>query len=99
MRIVDAAEPAPVSPASGPAWDAVAASIVDAFPDAAVAPYIMLQASDSRHFSEISPNVYRFLPFDLRQDELESIHGIDEHIRTSTYARSIAFFDALIGRL
>ena len=60
---------------------AFAASIGDVFPDAAVSPYVMLQASDSRHFAAISENVYRFLPFDLRQDELQSIHGVDERIR------------------
>jgi carboxypeptidase PM20D1 len=99
VRVIDGADPAPVSPASGRAWDAIAASIGEAFPDAAVAPYVMLQASDSRHFAAISDHVYRFLPFDLRQAELESIHGLDERIRVSTYARAITFFDALIGRL
>lgn len=99
VRLLDGSEPAPVSPASGPAWDAIAASIGEVFPDAAVAPYIMLQASDSRHFAAISDRVYRFLPFDLRQDELQSIHGLDERIRVSTYARAMAFFDDLVGRL
>lgn len=99
VRLVDGADPAPVSPASGPAWDAISASIVEVFPDAAVAQYVMLQASDSRHFAAISDRVYRFLPFDLRQEELESIHGIDERIRVSSYARAVAFFDALVGRL
>lgn len=99
VRVLDGAEPAPVSPADGPAWDAISASIREVFPDAAVAPYVMLQASDSRHFATISDRVYRFLPFDLRQEELQSIHGIDERIRVATYRRAIAFFDALVGRL
>src|SRR5690606_38925674 len=99
VRLIDGADPAPVSPASGPAWEAITASIGETFPDAVVAPYVMLQASDSRHFARISDRVYRFLPFDLRQEELESIHGIDERIRVSTYTRAIAFFDALLGRL
>lgn len=99
VRVIDGADPAPVSPASGAAWDAIAASIGEAFPEAAVAPYVMLQASDSRHFAAISDHVYRFLPFDLRQDELQSIHGVDERIRVSTYRRAIVFFDALVGRL
>jgi carboxypeptidase PM20D1 len=99
VRLIHGADPAPVSPASGPAWEAISASITEVFPDAVVAPYVMLQASDSRHFAAISDRVYRFLPFDLRQEELESIHGIDERIRVSTYARAIAFFDALVGRL
>ena len=99
LRVLDGADPAPVSPSSGPAWDAIAASIGEVFPDAAVAPYVMLQASDSRHFAAISDRVYRFLPFDLRQEELQSIHGIDERIRVATSHRAIAFFDALVGRL
>lgn len=99
VRLLEGADPAPVSPSEGPAWDAIAASIREVFPDAAVAPYVMLQASDSRHFSAISENVYRFLPFDLRQEELESIHGIDERIRVSTYRRAIDFYTALVGRL
>ena len=99
VRVLEAADPAPVSPSEGPAWDVIAESIREVFPDAAVAPYVMLQASDSRHFARISDHVYRFLPFDLRQEELESIHGIDERIRVATYRRSIAFFDALVGRL
>lgn len=99
VRVLEGSDPAPVSAAEGRGWDAVADSIREVFPDAAVAPYVMLQASDSRHFAGISRSVYRFLPFDLRQDELQSIHGIDERIRVSTYRRSIAFFDTLIGRL
>ena len=99
VTVLEGNDPAPVSPAHGPAWEAVTASVNDAFPDASVTPYVMLQATDSRHFAEIANNVYRFLPFDLRQDELESIHGIDERIRTATYRRSVAFFEALIGRL
>ncbi|TPW91742.1 M20/M25/M40 family metallo-hydrolase, partial [Schumannella luteola] len=99
VRVIEGWDPAPVSPADGPAWEAISASIGDAFPEAAVAPYVMLQASDSRHFAAISEHVYRFLPFDLRQEELQSIHGIDERIRVSTYHRAIAFFEALVARL
>ncbi|TXK17333.1 M20/M25/M40 family metallo-hydrolase [Homoserinibacter sp. GY 40078] len=99
VRVLEGNDPPPVSRAEGPEWEALVASILEVFPDAAVAPYVMLQASDARHASRISENVYRFLPFDLRQDELDTIHGIDEHIRVSTYRKAIAFFDALIGRL
>lgn len=99
VRMLDGVDPAPVSPASGAGWEVLSDSIRKVFPEAVVAPYVMLQASDSRHFATISTSVYRFLPFDLRQGELESIHGVDERIRVSTYLRSIAFFDELVGRL
>lgn len=99
VRVLEGWDPAPLSPASGDGWDAISAAIQDSFPGAAVAPYVMLQASDARHFAAISDRVYRFLPFDLRQEELISIHGIDERIRVSTYRRAIAFYYALVGRL
>lgn len=99
LTVLDASEPADVSPASGNAWDVISESITEVYPDAAVAPYVMLQASDSRHFTRISNRVYRFLPFDLRQDELDAIHGVNERIRVTSYHRAIAFFDALISRL
>jgi carboxypeptidase PM20D1 len=61
-----------------------------------VTPYVMLQASDSRHFAAISDGVYRFLPFDLRASERATLHAIDESIRVSTYLGGIAFFRRLL---
>lgn len=99
IRVVYGNDPAPVSPHTGPEWELLAAAITDTFPDTIVAPYIMLQASDSRHFATISPTVYRFLPFDLTLAERGTLHAKDESIRVSTYLRGIRFFDRLIGAL
>ena len=99
VNVVYGADPAPVSPSHGAAWNTLAAAIDDVFPGALVTPYVMLQASDSRHFARISENVYRFLPFDLSAAERGTLHAKDESIRVSTYLRAIAFFDRLIGAL
>ena len=99
VRVAYGSDPAPVSPSSGPAWDRLATVIGEVFAGAVAVPYVMLQASDSRHFSAISEHVYRFLPFDLSAGERAALHAIDESIRVSTYLRGIDFFDALIGRL
>jgi carboxypeptidase PM20D1 len=99
VNVVYGVEPAPVSPSHGPAWDTLSAAIDDIFPGALVTPYVMLQASDSRHFAEISEHVYRFLPFDLSAAERGTLHAKDESIRASTYLRAIRFFDRLIGAL
>jgi carboxypeptidase PM20D1 len=99
VRLVYGSDPAPVSRSEGPAWQLLSDAITDTFPGAVVTPYVMLQASDSRHFAAISDGVYRFLPFDLTAAERGALHAIDESIRVSTYLRGIAFFRRLIARL
>jgi len=99
VRLVYGSEPAPVSRSEGPVWQLLADAITDTFPGSVVTPYVMLQASDARHFAQISDGVYRFLPFDLTTAERGALHAIDESIRVSTYLRGIAFFRRLISAL
>jgi carboxypeptidase PM20D1 len=96
VRAVSGSEPSPVSRSEGPTWQLLSDAITDVFPTAVVTPYVMLQASDSRHFATISDGVYRFLPFDLRTEERATLHAIDESIRVSTYLRGIAFYRRLV---
>lgn len=92
-------DPSPVSPSDGPEWERLTAAIAEVFPDAVPAPYVMLQASDSRHFTRISDTVYRFLPFEITAEERATLHAIDESIGVDNWLRGIRFFDALIARL
>ena len=43
--------------------------ITATYPDVIVTPYVMLGASDSRHFTRICDAVYRFTPFEMSADE------------------------------
>lgn len=99
VRVAYGSDPSPASPSDGPEWERLAGVIAEVFPDAIVAPYVMLQASDSRHFTRISDTVYRFLPFDITAAERGTLHAIDESIRVSTWKRAIDFYDRLIARL
>ena len=99
VRVVYGSEPSPVSRSDGPVWQLLSDAISDTFPGVIVTPYVMLQASDSRHFATISDGVYRFLPFDLRASERATLHAIDESIRVSTYLRGIAFYRRLLQDL
>ena len=92
-------DPSPVSPSDGAVWDRLTDVIGARFPGTVVAPYVMLQASDSRHFARISDTVYRFVPFELTAAERGTLHAMDESIDVDDWTRGIAFYDALIGRL
>lgn len=96
VEAVDASEPSPVSPADGPEWDRLAGAIGAVHPRAVVTPYIMLGASDGRHFTGICDAVYRFTPFELSAEERGALHARDERIHVATWQRGIAVYTALL---
>ena len=90
-------DPSPVSPWRGEPWRRVSAAVASALGDEVVAtPYLQLGASDSRWFTAISDNVYRFAPFRLTASEREALHAHDERIRVDVWLRGIGFYRDLI---
>ena len=61
-------------------------------------PYIMTGASDSRYFDNISDNCFRFLPFLIDEQQLNSIHGVNENVDLSkrSFIIAIAIIFALM---
>ncbi|QNE37579.1 M20/M25/M40 family metallo-hydrolase [Leifsonia shinshuensis] len=96
IEAIDANEPSPVSPTTGPEWEAVARGITEVHPDAVVTPYIMLGASDGRHFTAISDAVYRFTPFEMSGEERGTLHARNERIQVATWLRGIRFYEGVL---
>ena len=59
-------------------------------------PYIMTGASDSRYFDNISDNCFRFLPFLIDEQQLNSIHGVNENVDLSTLAPAVHYYRILM---
>ena len=66
------------------------------FPDAIVTPYLVVGGTDSRFYSEISPNLYRFAPFRFSAEDRERIHGTNERVAIETLGRAVGFYMSLI---
>jgi carboxypeptidase PM20D1 len=99
IDVLQSSEPSPTSPTSGPQWNIMRETIGAAYPSAIATPYVMLGATDSRHFTRICDAVYRFSPFEMSTEERGTLHAINERIHVSTWLRGIEFFRDLIGRL
>lgn len=104
VELLDAGEPTPVSPYStaeeaDPAFDLVASTIGEVFPDAVPTPYLVMYATDSRHFYRVTDRVYRFAPFRMTRAQRESIHAAEEHLRVEDYLDGITWYRRLIERL
>lgn len=85
-------EPSPISRTDCAGWERVANAVAGTWQGCLVAPYLMVQCSDSRHYGEISDRVYRFSAMDLTAEERHTIHGNDEHIRLEVIERAVEFF-------
>ena len=61
-----------------------------------VAPYLVLGATDARHFYHLSDNVYRFMMVRLTPETLKGFHGINEKIAVKDYLQAIQFYYAML---
>jgi carboxypeptidase PM20D1 len=99
LEVVDANEPSPVSPSDGPAYDLIAGTVEAVFPDAVVAPYVMMAATDARFFTTLCPRVYRFTPFRMTRAQRESIHSYDERIGVDDLLAGVDWYRRLLEDL
>ncbi len=96
ITVLESFEPSPISETDCPAWDKVASAVANTWRGCIVAPYLMVQCSDSRHYGKISNHVYRFSAMDLTAEERATIHGNNERIRLETAAKAVEFYIRLM---
>ncbi len=85
-------EPSPVSSVDSEAFSHLHRAIKATFPEAIVAPSMVLGATDSRHFVPIADNVFRFKPARVEREDLKRYHGVNERIAVSNYAEFVRFY-------
>jgi carboxypeptidase PM20D1 len=99
VSLVSGDEPSPVSPTDDAAYALLESTTADVFPGTVAVPYVMLAATDSRHFHRVWPRVYRFTPFRMSDAQRASIHGVDERIGVRDLLDGVAWYRRLIEQL
>ncbi len=89
-------EPSPVSDTTSLAFAAIEKSVSQVFTDTAVSPGLVLGGTDSKHYTTISDNCYRFAPFVFGPEEPARIHGTNERIPVQGYIKAIQYYCRLI---
>jgi carboxypeptidase PM20D1 len=90
------AEPSPVSSTDSETFRTLERTIRSVVPDVLVAPYLVVVVTDARHYSDLSRDVFRFLPLRLAQADLERMHGTDERIAIREYETAIRTYRQLV---
>lgn len=88
--------PSKVSSIESEGYGIINKTIKQVFRETLTAPNLVIAATDSRHFGDISENVYRFVPYHINQDNISTFHGIDERILVADYENAIRFYRQLI---
>lgn len=85
-------EPSPVADTDSEAFARLHRAVSATFPDAIVAPSLVLGATDTRHFIGIADNLFRFLPARLAREDLKRYHGVDERLAVANYGEFVRFY-------
>lgn len=99
MKITTSIPPSKVSSTTTSGFKVIEKSIRQVFPGTYVAPSLMIAGTDSKHYTEISPNIYRFLPIRLEKSDLSRIHGENERIKIQDYKNVVRFYYMLMQNL
>jgi len=96
VEVLEGREPSPMTDINGQAYQYLAQTIRQVFPDTKPSPYVMLGGTDCRFFSHISKGALRFSPIRMHQKELSKMHGHNESIRIATLVEAVRFYQTII---
>ena len=88
--------PSAISCFSCSQFKTIEGAVKKVFPTAVVGPGLVTGGTDSRHFKDLTENIYRFLPIIVGSEDVEGFHGKNEKISIENYNRMIEFYKTLI---
>lgn len=92
-------EASKVAPTASAQYQTLARTIREVFPDALVAPGLMVAGTDSVHYEPVSDHIFKFSPIRAGGADLSRFHGTNERLSVSNYADAIRFYRRLIPQM
>ncbi|MFD2516061.1 M20/M25/M40 family metallo-hydrolase [Pontibacter locisalis] len=88
--------PSPVTATNTQVFESLRKAIVDNFENVLVVPALFPGSTDSKHYTNLTDNIFRFAPQVVNRKNAQLIHNVDERLAIDVYERSITFYDSLI---
>lgn len=84
--------PGKISDTSSAGFKKIQRTISAIAPDLVVAPFLLVALTDSRFFTDVADDIYRFNLVRYEKKDIERLHGNNERIREEDYKRMIWFY-------
>uniref|UniRef100_A0A4W4ELY8 Peptidase M20 dimerisation domain-containing protein n=1 Tax=Electrophorus electricus TaxID=8005 RepID=A0A4W4ELY8_ELEEL len=101
LELVDGFDSLPISSYDEQSfgYQIIKKTLLDMFPQVTVAPSICIGNTDSRHYMDLTQDIYRFNPTwlsQIRSERNAGIHGINERMSVQNYEEIVLFYFQLI---
>jgi carboxypeptidase PM20D1 len=90
---------APISPLDSEGFRALQRVVYETFNGAPVTPFLMIGNTDTRHYWELSKNIYRFTPIEMDMRDLGMFHGVNERLPSERLVRLRNFYERLLQQV
>ena len=97
VRSLGGMEASGISSWNSPGFEIVATSLNKVYGDVISVPGLMIAASDTRHYSKIADNSFRFNPFSIVPEDMTGFHGTNESIRVDSFISGIKTYVEIIS--
>jgi carboxypeptidase PM20D1 len=88
--------PSEVTSVDAEPFQLLARTIRQVIPGAVVTPWLVVGATDSRHYARLTPNVLRFVGETIGKEDLRRVHGTDERVGVQAYADAVRVYLQLL---
>ncbi|KAM9785961.1 N-fatty-acyl-amino acid synthase/hydrolase PM20D1.2-like [Neosynchiropus ocellatus] len=98
MELLDGFDPLPVSSIeeSSFGFQIIKKTVLELFPTVTVAPGICVGNTDSRHFKDLTRDIYRFIPLWFKPGDSKRFHGVNERLSKKNFEEIVHFYFSLI---
>jgi carboxypeptidase PM20D1 len=86
----------PESPVDHFGYQAIEAATAVAFPEAGTIPFMFTAGTDTKHYRNLTPAIYRFTPLFQTPEDLARVHAANEQVSIENLHRCCLFYDTLL---
>lgn len=91
-----AADPSPESDVSAPAFELLQRTVAQAIPGTFASPNLLGGGTDTKHFQNLTRNIYRFIPIRVTEPDMPRFHGTNERVGVENYGEIVRFYAQLL---
>jgi len=92
IEVIMQRDASPVSNIHSKEYAYVCQCVRKQFPDAGIAPYLIMGGTDCRHFHALTETALRFAPVRMTNAQNASCHAVDENVTLRALAEGVRFY-------